>query len=305
MCFRRRGWFCLPASLSILILLALLLSGCRHRRAAPASVPTAAATLTTPTVEPVKPASLLDEAAYLHRIGDYSQEQRLLQTLLADLRTEPAQGPQTPPASRTQARAAILYRLALAYLAADSPEQALDALEQLRRMGDSLAAGEISLPPARGEAVAQILINSHFLRGEALAGVDRFTDAAAAYRAFLAQRPQLSGVVEERIADALLALDDRPQAADALRRAAGAAITADEEIRLLERLAAVLEAMGRWDQAASIYDDILFGPAFERADLGPDQAAPERLTTYTRLRRILHLPRRLSPSRRHGLRRGR
>ena len=199
----------------------------------------------------------------------------MLHTLLADLRTQPAQGRQTPPASRTQERAAILYRLALAYLADDNPEQALDALEQLRRMGDSLAAGEISLPPASGETVAQILINSHFLRGEALAGVDRFTDAAAAYRSFLERQPQLSGVVEELIADALLAVDERSQAADALRRAADEAITADEEIRLLERLAAVLEGVGRWAEAASIYDGILIGPDVENAEPGPDQAALE------------------------------
>ena len=274
-----------------MLLLALFLSGCRDRRAAPASVPPAAATssLDRPsspaapssspaayaraTAEPVTPASLLDAAAYLHQIGDYSQEQSLLQTLLADLRTEPAQGRQTPAAARAQARAAILYRLALAYLAGDNPELALDALEQLRRMGDALAAGEISLPSARGEAVAQILIDSLFLRGEALAGVDRFTEAAAAYRAFLAQRPQLSGVVEERIADALLAADERSQAAAALRRAAGAAISADEEVRLRERLAAVLEGVGRWDAAASIYDEILAGPDFEGAEPGPDQAA--------------------------------
>ncbi|MCY3901432.1 MAG: transglycosylase SLT domain-containing protein [Caldilineaceae bacterium] len=272
-CFRRRGRFHLPVSLSILLLLALFLSGCRDRRAAPASVPTATATPPS-AAAPVTPASLHDEAAYLHKIGDYSREQRLLQTLLADLPTQPAQGQETPAAARTQDRAAILYRLALSYLAADSPEQALDALEQLRRMGDALAAGEITLPSARAEAVAQILINSLFLRGEALASVDRFTEAAAAYRTFLAQRPQLSGVVEESIADALLALDERPQAADALRRAAGAAITADEEVRLLERLAAVLEGVGRWDEAASIYDEILFGPVFERAGSGPDQAAP-------------------------------
>ena len=220
------------------------------------------------------PASLLDEAAYLHRIGDYSQEQRLLQTLLADIRTEPAQGRETPAASRAQRRAPVLYRLALAYLADDKPELALDALEQLRRMGDALAAGEISLPSASREAVAQILINSLFLRGEALAGVDRFTEAAAAYRSFLEQRPQLSGVVEELIADALLAVDERPQAANALRRAASAAITGDEEVRLLERLAAVLEGMGRWDEAAAIYDEILFGPDFEREEPGPDQAVP-------------------------------
>ena len=220
------------------------------------------------------PASLLDEAAYLHRIGDYSQEQRLLQTLLADIQTEPAQGRETPAASRAQRRAPVLYRLALAYLADDKPELALDALEQLRRMGDALAAGEISLPSASGEAVAQILINSLFLRGEALAGVDRFTEAAAAYRSFLEQRPQLSGVVEELIADALLAVDERPQAANALRRAASAAITGDEEVRLLERLAAVLEGMGRWDEAAAIYDEILFGPDFEREEPSPDQAVP-------------------------------
>ncbi|MCY3989648.1 MAG: transglycosylase SLT domain-containing protein [Caldilineaceae bacterium] len=274
-CFRRRGWFHPPITFSILLLLALFLSGCHDRRAAPASVLPAAATPPPPAAEPVTPAALLDEAAYLHRIGAYSQEQRLLQALLADLRTEPAQGRQIPAASRTQERAAILYRLALAYLADDSPELALDALARLRRMGDSLAAGEISLPSASGEAVAQILINSLFLRGEALAGVDRFTEAAAAYRSFLEQRPQLSGVVEELIADALLALDERSQAADALGRAAGAAITADEEVRLLERLAAVLEGAGRWDEAASIYDEILAGPNLERAEPGPDQAAPE------------------------------
>ncbi|MCY4411169.1 MAG: hypothetical protein OXC27_11945, partial [Caldilineaceae bacterium] len=160
-CFRRRGPSHLPVSFSILLLLALFLSGCRDRRAAPTPLLTATATSSLDrssspaappsgpaanpraTAEPVTAASLLDEAAYLHQIGDYSQEQRLLQTLLADLPTEPAQGRQTP-ASRTQTRAAILYRLALAYLAADDPQPALDALEQLRRMGDALAAGEIN-----------------------------------------------------------------------------------------------------------------------------------------------------------------
>ena len=293
-CFRRRGPSRLPAALPLLLLLALLLSGCRDRRAAtaaptrpapparaatafpdrPPSPPNSPAPDPRPTVEPETPASLLDQAAYLHRIGDYNQEQTLLQTLLADLRTEPAQGRQTPASARAQERVAILHRLALARLAAGNPQQALDALEQLSRMGGALAAGEIALPSASAETVAQILINSLFLRGEALAGIGRFTDAAAAYRAFLAQRPQLSGVVEERIADALLALDEHAQAANALRRAAAAAIIADEEIRLLERLAAVLEGMGRWAEAASIYDEILFGPDVERAEPGPDQTAP-------------------------------
>ena len=267
----RRGPLHLPVSLSILLLLALFLSACRDRGAASASLPPAAATPpSSPLPSPAAPASLLDEAAYLHQIGDYAQEQKLLQTLLDTLPTGPAQGPQTPAASRTHERAAILYRLALAYLAADNPQQALDALEQLRRMGDALAAGEITLPSARAETVAQTLINSLFLHGEALTGVDRHTEAAAAYRAFLEQRPQLSGVVEERIAAALLALDERAQAAAALRRAAAAATTADEQVRLLERLAAVLEVSGRWRDAASIYDQILGRPDFQHAD--PDQA---------------------------------
>ncbi|MXY95605.1 MAG: transglycosylase SLT domain-containing protein [Caldilineaceae bacterium SB0664_bin_27] len=270
-CSRRRGPRRLPVSLSILILLALFLSACRDRRAAPASLPPAAATpppsqsLSQSSSSPAAPASLLDQAADLHRTGDYGREQELLQSLLDGLPTAPAQGPQTPPASRTQQRAEILYRLALSYLAADNPQQALDALEELRRMGDALAAGEITLPAAPAETVAQLLINSLFLRGEALAGVDRHTEAATAYRAFLERRPQLSGVVEERIAAALLALDEREQAAAALRRAAAAAITADEQVRLLERLAAVLEAGGLWREAAAIYDEIL---------AGPDPAAP-------------------------------
>ncbi len=271
--FRRRGRFQLPVAFPVLLLFALFACGCRDGRATPASALPTAAPPPPAAAEPAPPSSLLGEAAYLHQIGNYSQEQILLQTLLADLRTQPAQGRQTPAAARTQERAAILYRLALAYLADDNPEPALDALEQLRRMGDSLAAGEISLPSASGEAVAQILINSLFLRGDALAGLDRFSEAAAAYRSFLAQRPQLSGVVEEHIADALLALDERSQAADALRRAAGEAITADEEVRLLERLAAVLEGAGRWDEAASVYDEILVGAAFEHAEPGPDQTA--------------------------------
>ena len=58
-------------------------------------------------------------------------------------------------------------------------------------------------------------------------------------------------------ADAWLAAGDWPQAANALRRAANHAGRMWERVRLLDRLAGVLEGNGRWEQAAAVYDEIL------------------------------------------------
>ncbi len=295
--------FPLAGSFTCLLLLALLLAGCRNRRAQPtpthqpaptaalraaadtaASTPPAATPVPTrpppatspppsPTppppasAEPLAPASLLEQAAYLHRIGDYSQEQRLLESALAELQTAPAQPQETPPAAPVQERSALLYQLALAYLAGDSPARALDALERLQRLGDLLPAGD---------AVAQRLINSIFLHAEALAGVGRHAEAVAAYRAFLEKRPQLIDVVEESIAAAWLAAGELSPAASALRQAANHATDRREKTRLLDRLAAVLESMARWNEAASVYDEILAGPGPDREDPNPDPALPAR-----------------------------
>ena len=185
------------------------------------------------TVEAFAAASPLQQAAWLHEDGDYSAEQRLLQTLLAD--------PQSTLAQRQEAR----FQLALSFLADEQPVSAFTVLEQISPQAGSLEADD----PRRGHAV--------FLRAETLARLGRNAEAAAAYEAFLQQHPQVAGVVEERIADAWLAAGDWPQAANALRRAANHAGRTWERVRLLDRLAGVLEGNGRWEQAAAVYDEIL------------------------------------------------
>ena len=224
--------------------------------------------------EPLAPASPLEQAVYLHRIGDYSQEQRLLNTLLDDPQTALAQQQETPDASLEQQRGAILYRLVIAYLADDRPALALDALEKLRLQGDSLPADD-SGQARSSEGIAYLTINSHFLRAEALAALGRYHEAVPAYRTFLEQRPQVTGVVEELIADAWLAVGEWSQAANSLRRASNVAANSREKARLLERLAGVLEGIGRWDEAASVYDEILVGANSEAQEADPVEADPD------------------------------
>ena len=185
------------------------------------------------TVEAFAAASPLQQAAWLHEDGDYSAAQRLLQTLLAD--------PQSTLAQRQEAR----FQLALSFLADGQPVSAFTVLEQISPQAGSLEADD----PRRGHAV--------FLRAETLARLGRNAEAAAAYEVFLQQHPQVAGVVEERIADAWLAAGDWPQAANALRRAANHAGRIWEKVRILDRLAGVLEGNGRWEQAAAVYDEIL------------------------------------------------
>ena len=322
---RPRGRFRLATFLSLLLLLALLLTACRDRRAAPTVVATdaaqpapvtatsaaatsAAATLQAPTAraaaptseqpsspassprsaptsppasptprppataEPPAPASPLEQAAYLHSIGEYGQEQRLLNTLLADPQTSFGRQQETPAASLEQQRSAILYRLALSYLASEQPARALNALDQFRLLGEFLPVDDSSASPSAQE-IALFTINSDFLRAEALAGVGRSAEAVIAYRTFLEERPQVAGIVEEIIADTWLAVGERSQAANALREAANYAATAREKVRLLERLAGVLEGMGRWDEATAVYDQIIAAAGSEQEE--PDLVAAD------------------------------
>ena len=137
--------------------------------ASPAPLPNSFPPTPPATAEPLAPASLLEQAAYLHRIGDFRREQRLLETALAANRTAPAGSKESTPASLLRQRSALFYQLALSYLAGGQPAAALDALEQLRRLGDLLPVDGAGPQPDGEDAVAQYMINGIFLRAEALA----------------------------------------------------------------------------------------------------------------------------------------
>ena len=295
----------LPISFSILALLALLLIGCGNRSAAadaatslpaptatlspaanaatspPASTatpnpaandtapaptpapslsPTARSNSSAPllqaTAEAFAAASPLQQAVWFHHVGDYSEEQRLLRTLLAD--------PQTTLAQLQEAR----FQLALSYLADEQPASAANVLEQFSLQAGSLSADD----PLRSRTV--------FLRAQALAAVGRNAEAVAAYEAFLQQHPQVTAAVEERIADAWLAAGDWPQAANALRRAADHVAGNWEKARLLDRLAGVLEGHGRWNQAASVYDEILAATENQAGARNRDDAEFDAILGY-------------------------
>ena len=269
-------------SCAILAVLVLLLAGCGRNRAsatATATNPPAprGPAATTAAHTPAPPVSAtparrtvpapppletedsfatmppLQQAAWLHQVGDYAQEQRLLLALLDDADAAIDQQQES------------LYRLALARLAAGQPALALDALEKFSLHADSLPAED----PRR--------INTVFLRAEALAALGRNAEAAAAYGAFLEQRPQLTGPVEEIIAAAWLAAGEWSRAANALRRALLMATDNGEKTRLLERLAAVFEADERWNAAAFVYDEIL---AVDFEDEGGNYAGFDDILGY-------------------------
>ena len=242
----------LTLSLSILALLVLLFGGCGNRSAAATATPiviaadssTGAATdtrtppavaTTAPAATPVpaQAATPLQQAAWLHEDGDYSGEQRLLQALLAD--------PQITHAQRQEAR----LQLALSFLADEQPVSAFTVLEQISPQAGSQPGND------------PFLSHTVFLRAETLARLGRNAEAVAAYEAFLQQHAEVTAVVEERIADAWLAAGDWQQAANALRRAANRAGRNWEKVRLLDRVAGILEGNGRWSQAAAVYDEIL------------------------------------------------
>ncbi len=233
------------------------------------------------TVETFAAASPLQQAAWLHEDGDYSGEQRLLQTLLAD--------PQSTPAQRQEAR----FQLARSYLADEQPGSALTVLEQISPQASSLPADD----PRRG--------HSEFLRAETLARLGRNAEAVAAYEAVLQLHSEVTAVVEERSADAWLAAGDWQQAANALRRAANHAGRNWEKVRLLDRVAGILEGNGRWSQAAAVYDEILAATEPAEETRSRDR---QRVRCDPRLQDMESPPGRLYVSRRnrlcHGRRRG-
>ena len=207
-----------------------------------ATSPESKSTLLPPTDTPTPaatpdPNARLAQAAHLHRYGYYSDEQWLLLGLLAD--------PGADESQRLTARLSGRYRLAESYLAEDNFVLALDSLDKFQREAISLPADD----PSR--------VNAIFLRGEALAGLSRMSEATAAYQIFLESHPDLTGVVQEIIGDGWERAGDNSRAAVAYRLAADATADRVETVRILDKLAELLEGAGRWAEAGDVLEEML------------------------------------------------
>jgi soluble lytic murein transglycosylase len=196
--------------------------------------------LPTPTPEPAQlPAGggailptedLLEQGRLLVRYGDYAGARALLTQVAAD------------PGRRAEA----LYDLGRAYLGEGLYGEALATLEQL----DGLLAAEQRDPGQFGQ-------KEQFLRGEALLGLARYSEAVAAYGRFLESYPWMNETVQPRIARAYRALNDSESAAAALRRAADESTDRVARVGLLEELAQLYVEQGRSATAAAVYAEIL------------------------------------------------
>ncbi len=190
----------------------------------------------TPTPSPtaiLSPTEQLDEAAHLHRLGYYGEEQTMLAAVLADA--------SSGAVDRLEAR----YRLVESYLAEDAHAQALDSLDLFVADAANLPADD----PRRLDAT--------FLRAEALSGLGRAEEAVAAYTQFLDEYPQLSETIFELIGQTYRDAANPSAAADAFGRAAASVVDNATLARLLEAQASLLESAGRWADAAAAYDQIL------------------------------------------------
>jgi soluble lytic murein transglycosylase len=143
-------------------------------------------------------------------------------------------------------RAEALYELGRAYLGEGLYGEALTTLEQL----DGLLAAEQQDPGQFGQ-------KEQFLRGEALLGLGRYSEAVAAYWRFLESYPWMHETVQQRIARAYRALNDSESAAAALRRAADESADRVAREGVLEELAQLYIEHGRPAEAAAVYAEIL------------------------------------------------
>ncbi|MFO7631429.1 MAG: transglycosylase SLT domain-containing protein [Caldilinea sp.] len=170
----------------------------------------------------------------LVRYGDYAAARTALNQIAADA------------AMPSERRAEALYDLGRAYLGEGLYGEALATFDQL----DALLAGAGSDPGQFGQ-------KEHFLRGEALLGLGRYSEAVAAYWRFLEAYPWMNEAVQPRIARAYLALNDVDSAATAYRRASEDAGDRVARVSLLENQAQAYLDSGRFAQAAAAYDEIL------------------------------------------------
>ena len=177
---------------------------------------------------------LLELGRRFIRYGDYDAARTALNQVITDVSADGAR------------RAEALYDLGRTYLGEARYGEALATLDQL----DALLASATVDP-------GQFRQKEHFLRGEALLGMGRYSDAITAYWRFLEAYPWMNEAVQPRIARAYLALRDIESADAAFRRAAEAAGDRVARVRILEALAQAHLDSGQPAQAAAVYDEIL------------------------------------------------
>lgn len=176
----------------------------------------------------------LERGRQLVRYGDYTAARTTLNQIAVD--------GSAPPERRAEA----LYDMGRAYLGEGLFGEALATFDQL----DALLASAGGDPGQFGD-------KEHFLRGEALRGLGRYSDAIAAYWRFLEAYPWMSEAVQPRIARAYVALNDIDSAATAYRRTIEDVEERVARAGLLETLAQTYLEGGRFAQAAATYDEIL------------------------------------------------
>ena len=249
--------------IALSIILVALLAGCgRSERTAadqtptpaqpgtPVVLPTAtnpAAPMPTPTPTPTPtftpsptpaPHDRLVQGQREHRYGDYAAARNEFTAVL--------NAADADPRDRLTAR----LDLGRAYLIDGFYEEALNAFDTLL---DELDATPTDTDP-------DLRAKAHYLRGAALAALNRPDEASAAYALALEGAPWMTEFIQQRIGQVKWAAGDLDGATAAYRTAADD-LSADRSpvslVRLLETLADLHLRAGRYDEAVAVYDEIL------------------------------------------------
>jgi soluble lytic murein transglycosylase len=190
---------------------------------------------TVPTATPIPdPDDLLADGRKLYREGNYAAARAAFTQLLALDRLA------------TDHRLAGRYALARTLLAEGLYHDALTTLNQLDAEAQAVGPG-----------AADYLGRNRYLRARALTGTGDVNGAIQSYWAFLEAYPWMAEAVQTQVAALYQSTGDAGAAAAALRRAIDGSTDTLGRVQLLERLAQMYRDMGRYRDAATVYDEIL------------------------------------------------
>ena len=208
---------------------------------APAVAPTETATpLPAPTQTPTPVAEQrLEVGAQLYRLGDYAAARTQFSALLAS------------DAAPTDLRMRAQYEVAKSYVAENLYAEAIGVLDQLQ------AEGELGANDAAPDPAQELLTKAEYLRAQALAGLGRNDEAAAAFARFLQSYPSATAAVQPKLGRIYLAQGNIEAGNAAYFAAVDASTDAVHRVLLLEELAEIHTAAGRHAAAAAAYDAIL------------------------------------------------